>query len=119
MLGVFLPWGERNLIPIRADSYVMLGIQLLLGQVMFVGICITGLFHILYRVKNQKHLLTFAAISEIVITISPLIWIVYPGALVPYRPDYSYKALYGAYLSFVGGTLLLSGTSLSLVSKIA
>jgi hypothetical protein len=93
----------------------MLGIQLLLGQYMFVGVCVTGLFHILFMVKNQKHLLTFAVISEIVVTISPLIWIAYPGTLAPYRPYYSYEALYGAYLSFVGGTLLLSGTLSSLV----
>ncbi|MEM3700764.1 MAG: hypothetical protein QXL57_07890 [Candidatus Bathyarchaeia archaeon] len=104
--------------PIMTDSHFMLGIQLLLGQVMFVGVCVTGLFHIFYKIKNQKHLLTFAVISEIVVTISPLIWIVYPGALAPYRPYYVYKVLYGAYLSFVGGTLLLSGTLSSLSSKL-
>lgn len=115
MLGVFLPWGERILLPVMTNSYQMLGIQLLLGQFTFGGACVTGLFHILYTIKNQQYLLTFATISEIVVIISSLFWIVYPGALSPSRPYYSYKALYGAYLSFVGGMLLLSGTLSSLV----
>lgn len=118
MLGVFLPWGERTLLPIMTNSNQMLGIQLLLGQFTFVGACVAELLHILYTVKNRRYLFTFAIISEIVVIISPLLWTIYPGAMTQSPPYYLYKALYGAYINFVGGMLLLSGTLSSLVRQI-
>jgi len=118
VLGVFLPWGERNLIPVMTGSENMLGIQLLLGQFTFAGACATELFHILYVVRGRRCLLAFTIISEMVVMVSPLIWIAFPGMLTPTIPYYSYKPLYGAYLSFVGGMVLLSGTLSSLVRQI-
>jgi hypothetical protein len=124
-LGLFLPWGELlNLwppTPFPIESNYVLGIAraiiwliaLPVGLFTFGGWLI-AMFSWLPMVRGQEPSLTFVMSGAIMIMIGTYAWIAFPGALLfpfPPIPSSHYWVLYGPYVSFTGGALILIGAT--------
>ena len=108
VLGSFLPWGNRSWTPGQwsADGDV-LGMHVFLGQLALAGCVTATLFQILFLARNRKYPLMLVLIGGIVATVGPAIWIVIPGFPNPPQ-SLRYEALYGVYVSLIGGIMILT-----------
>jgi hypothetical protein len=112
VLGLFLPWAEWSWAPgVFAGSNYMLGIDIPLGVLALVGWLVATVSWVLFMITGQKLLLGFVMAGGIVTMICSLASLVNPGALL--SPSQVYTASYGEYVSFIGGTLILVGATLS------
>jgi len=111
--GLFLPWIEWSLAPLGfAGSNYAFGIDVPLGVLAFVGWLVATVSWVLFMIKAQKLSLGFVIAGGIITMICSLTSIVNPGAFLS-SGELVYTAVYGAYISLVGGTLILVGATFS------
>jgi len=107
ILGVFLPWGQEAWPAGVMGRSFKIGIELPLGIITLLGSIILALSLLLFEHKEWKSIIYFVIISGAMSTISPFLWIIWPGVLS--FSTVSYKVAYGVYISFSGGCFELVG----------
>jgi hypothetical protein len=110
-LGFFLPWGTWSWRPgVYAMSNLMVGIGIPLGLIALLGWLIATCSSMFMQVKGQSRSRGFAVVGGILTTIGALVWTAAPGTLMCSSKIYSPS--YGAYISLVGGILIVAGAAL-------
>ncbi|MCJ7719687.1 hypothetical protein MUO69_07145 [Candidatus Bathyarchaeota archaeon] len=116
VLGLFLPWAEWSWIRGYMEWSPVLGINIPLGVLSFVGWLIAVLSLVLFKVRKQELLLVLPMVGGIIIMICAFAGIVNPGTLFGMRLSggFVYRASYGVYVSLIGGALTFAGAALAL-----
>lgn len=109
VLGLLFPWAEEEYLPVLGSAPILLGAQLWIGWVSFVG-CVIAAGSFFFRLKNAELWRTLILAGGLLILFSSLALIVFPDLASLEKWGYiSYRASYGAYISLSGSILIVSG----------
>jgi hypothetical protein len=121
IVGVFLPWGRKTLLPIYGWHNDFFGIQFLFGTVAFISIVFAAIFFLLHMKRELKGSGILALLCGVITLVCILTWGLIPRATGLHwewsedrlalldSPHYVlYVILYGAYISFTGSILTLA-----------
>lgn len=115
LCGLFLPWGERTWKPWIMGPDDLLGIELMVGRIAFVGCIVTDVSLLYHILRDQRHSLIFALSGGLIMIFCSSTWIIDPGVLVFSSLPVYYKALYGTYVTLIGSVLVSANAAFNLL----
>jgi hypothetical protein len=131
ILGLFLPWAKEESGPwFMAGQGYLLGVLLLLGTMALISNIAAAIFLVLHVKRKQRYWLVPVLLDGLTASFCSLAWISNPdvlgwhwdwlqeyGLVLSITSMYSYKVLYGAYISLAGSITTLVGAILNLLHR--